>query len=330
MCGVADRHTDLPVVRQFHESVRWAVRKHHLNVAPDRGEDVPDRAHGSPSGYRVTMTWILQTPMLLVAGGAAVLILPTLLRRPVSTPRLVVETFGTTLGVFAVVWLGWVALWLLEQRWYGQSSRPLQPAPFIRVLYTHPQNGASVPQRGGIFPLSPGRAAARLDRGSVVPIAQQEVVMDGENFDRWTAAHAPRGISRRPLLGGAFAALLTFVPLRSAAKPKGGKGGKGKGKGCKGGTKKCGKKCIAASACCTADDCNLCQVVRTRRRLLLTTMQRHGRRRLPALQSRAGGMHHRSRLPTRVGLPRLRLQRSASLPVAPPGSLVVVARFRLG
>jgi len=95
----------------------------------------------------------------------------------------------------------------------------------------------------------------------VVPIAQKEILMDGKAFDRWTAAHAPARLGRRALLGGAFAALLALrVPLRdSAAKPKGGKGGKGKGKGCKGGTKKCGKRCISVSACCTADDCNLCQ-----------------------------------------------------------------------
>ncbi len=85
--------------------------------------------------------------------------------------------------------------------------------------------------------------------------------MDGSAFDRWTAAHAPGGLGRRTLLGGAFAALLAWAFPWSAAKPKGGKGGKGKGKGkgCKGGTKKCGKRCISASACCTADDCNLCQ-----------------------------------------------------------------------
>lgn len=34
-----------------------------------------------------------------------------------STPRLVVETFGTTLAVIARFWLGWVVLWFVEQRW---------------------------------------------------------------------------------------------------------------------------------------------------------------------------------------------------------------------
>ena len=63
------------------------------------------------------MSWLLPTPLLLVAGAAALLLVPSLLRRPVSTQRLAVETFGTTLGVIALFWLGWVALWLIEQRW---------------------------------------------------------------------------------------------------------------------------------------------------------------------------------------------------------------------
>ena len=35
----------------------------------------------------------------------------------VSLPRLLVEAFAITLAVIALVWLGWVALWLLEHRW---------------------------------------------------------------------------------------------------------------------------------------------------------------------------------------------------------------------
>ena len=31
--------------------------------------------------------------------------------------RLMVEAFGTSLAVIAAIWLAWVALWLLEQRW---------------------------------------------------------------------------------------------------------------------------------------------------------------------------------------------------------------------
>ncbi len=32
-------------------------------------------------------------------------------------PGLVAEAFVTALAVIALVWLAWVALWLLEQRW---------------------------------------------------------------------------------------------------------------------------------------------------------------------------------------------------------------------
>jgi hypothetical protein len=63
------------------------------------------------------MPWLLPDPLLLIAGVASLLLLPSLIRRPVSTPRLAAETFGATLGVIALFWLGWVALWLVEQRW---------------------------------------------------------------------------------------------------------------------------------------------------------------------------------------------------------------------
>ena len=63
------------------------------------------------------MTWILPPPLLLVAASAALLPLSRLLRRPASPLRLVAETFATTFAIIAVVWLVWVALWLLEQRW---------------------------------------------------------------------------------------------------------------------------------------------------------------------------------------------------------------------
>jgi hypothetical protein len=38
-------------------------------------------------------------------------------RRPVPLSRVVVETVITALAIIALVWLGWVALWLLEHRW---------------------------------------------------------------------------------------------------------------------------------------------------------------------------------------------------------------------
>jgi hypothetical protein len=62
------------------------------------------------------VTWLLPTPLLLFA-GVALLPLVALVRRPTSAPRLVVETFAVTLAVIAAVWVGWVLLWLIEQRW---------------------------------------------------------------------------------------------------------------------------------------------------------------------------------------------------------------------
>jgi hypothetical protein len=47
----------------------------------------------------------------------ALLPLAALVRRPTSAPRLVVEAFITAFAVIALVWLAWVALWLLQQRW---------------------------------------------------------------------------------------------------------------------------------------------------------------------------------------------------------------------
>ena len=63
------------------------------------------------------MSWILPTPLLLIAAAAALLPLPFLQRRPVSLLRLMAETFATTLTVIGAFWLGWAVLWLIEQRW---------------------------------------------------------------------------------------------------------------------------------------------------------------------------------------------------------------------
>jgi hypothetical protein len=67
--------------------------------------------------YRARTSWILPTPLLLFAGVLALLPLAALVRRPTSAPRLMVEAFAVTLAVNAAVWLGWLALWLIEQRW---------------------------------------------------------------------------------------------------------------------------------------------------------------------------------------------------------------------
>ena len=63
------------------------------------------------------MSWILPTPLPLFAGVVALRPLAALVRRPTSAPRLVGEACVTTLVVIALIWLAWVALWLLEQRW---------------------------------------------------------------------------------------------------------------------------------------------------------------------------------------------------------------------
>jgi hypothetical protein len=63
------------------------------------------------------MSWGRPSPLLLFAGVVALLPLAALVRRPTSAPRLLVETFAVTLAVMALVWLGWVILWLIEPRW---------------------------------------------------------------------------------------------------------------------------------------------------------------------------------------------------------------------
>jgi hypothetical protein len=63
------------------------------------------------------VSWTLPVPLLLFAGVVALLPLAAVVRRPTSTPRLLVEAFAVTVAVIALVWLAWVVLWLLEQRW---------------------------------------------------------------------------------------------------------------------------------------------------------------------------------------------------------------------
>jgi hypothetical protein len=63
------------------------------------------------------MSWTLPLPLLLFASVVALLPVASLVRRPTSALRLIVEAFAVTLGVIAAVWAGWVALWLIEHRW---------------------------------------------------------------------------------------------------------------------------------------------------------------------------------------------------------------------
>jgi hypothetical protein len=60
--------------------------------------------------------WLLPTPLLLFAGVVALLSLRVLVRRPTPAPRLVAEDFTVTISVIAVVWSGWLLLWLIEHR----------------------------------------------------------------------------------------------------------------------------------------------------------------------------------------------------------------------
>jgi hypothetical protein len=73
--------------------------------------------------------------------------------------------------------------------------------------------------------------------------------MDGFRFDTLTRSLSIAGSRRRALLG--LAAALGLSPLLAETKKR----RKKKKKKCKGGTKKCGKKCIPASACCTDVAC---------------------------------------------------------------------------
>jgi hypothetical protein len=56
-------------------------------------------------------------PLFIFAGVVALVPLVPLVRRPTSAPRLDMEAFAVTLLVIALIWLGWVTLWLIEHRW---------------------------------------------------------------------------------------------------------------------------------------------------------------------------------------------------------------------
>jgi nicotinamide riboside transporter PnuC len=60
------------------------------------------------------MSWLLPARLLLFAGVVALLPFAALVRRLTLTPCPVVEAFITALSVIALIWLAWVALWLIE------------------------------------------------------------------------------------------------------------------------------------------------------------------------------------------------------------------------
>ena len=74
-----------------------------------------------PTCYRIDMSWLLPVPLLLIAGVASLFLVPSLVRRSASTPRLVAEAFGATLGVISLVWFGWV----VSTVGHGPASSPM-------------------------------------------------------------------------------------------------------------------------------------------------------------------------------------------------------------
>lgn len=94
--------------------------------------------------------------------------------------------------------------------------------------------------------------------------------MDDERFDRLAAALAAdpsrRGVLRVVFGGGLLAALGRAGADDAAAKKKGKKKKGGKKKpSCKRTQKKCGKRCIPKSGCCTSDECDQGEVCRNDR-----------------------------------------------------------------
>jgi hypothetical protein len=63
------------------------------------------------------MSGLLPTSLLRFAGVAAMVPWASLPHRPVSLRRLIAEAFAVTLAVIGAFWLGWIDLWLVEQRW---------------------------------------------------------------------------------------------------------------------------------------------------------------------------------------------------------------------
>jgi hypothetical protein len=82
--------------------------------------------------------------------------------------------------------------------------------------------------------------------------------MDESRFDQTLKAFAAASGRRTALraLGGAAMALLAVIGLPDVGDARKKKVKNKKKKKCKGGTKKCGKKCIPATDCCTDADCD--------------------------------------------------------------------------
>ncbi len=63
------------------------------------------------------MSWMLPTPLLVLAGILAVACVWPRLSRPTSTPRLVAESFAIGILSCAVFAAAWALYWWVEQQW---------------------------------------------------------------------------------------------------------------------------------------------------------------------------------------------------------------------
>ena len=67
--------------------------------------------------YDDAMTWLLPTPLLVLSGALALVVVWTRPQRSLPLGRLMVETFAITTAIIAGWAIFWAALWAIEQRW---------------------------------------------------------------------------------------------------------------------------------------------------------------------------------------------------------------------
>jgi hypothetical protein len=98
----------------------------------------------------------------------------------------------------------------------------------------------------------------RLAAARPAPVLIQEAHMDSAHFDRLTRI-VSIALSRRTTLvalAGGFFGAGSLAPWDDAVAKKKRRRKKKRKKKCKGSTKKCGKKCIPTSGCCSSADCD--------------------------------------------------------------------------
>ena len=77
-------------------------------------------------GDDAAMSWLLPTPLLILAGAIALALALPRVGRPIGGARLVAEVFAVavaTIGAFAVAW---GAYWWIEQRWQRCAPWPVR------------------------------------------------------------------------------------------------------------------------------------------------------------------------------------------------------------